>query len=65
MTGQFDVLVTVDKSLRFQHLLTNRPVGVVVLRAKSNRIDDLARLIPALRRALNDIVLGAFKEIEE
>jgi predicted nuclease of predicted toxin-antitoxin system len=63
MAGQFQALVTVDKSIPFQQLLANRPVAVVVLRAKTNRVGDLARLIPALLRALQDLVPGEVREV--
>jgi len=63
MAGRFRVLVTVDKSLPFRQLLANRPLAVVVLRAKNNRVGELARLIPALLRALHDIQPGEVREV--
>ena len=50
--GAFDALVTLDQSLRFQQNLRGRPVAVVLLRARSNRLDDLEPLVPALLAAL-------------
>ena len=50
--GTFDALVTLDQSLRFQQNLRGRPVAVVLLRARSNRIQDLEPLVPALLAAL-------------
>ena len=50
--GAYDALVTLDQSLRFQQNLRGRPVAVVLLRASSNRIQDLEPLIPALLAAL-------------
>ena len=41
MNGLFDALVTVDKRLPEQQHITDRALGVVVLRAKSNRLSDL------------------------
>ena len=52
MTGQFEALVTVDKRLPQQQHMTDRPFGVVVLRARSNRLADLLPLVPALLAAL-------------
>lgn len=63
MSGEFDVLVTVDKSLRFQQRLDDRPFAVIVLRGRSNRIADLLPLVPALQEALNDIQPGEVREI--
>jgi predicted nuclease of predicted toxin-antitoxin system len=39
--GRFDVLVTLDRKLRYQQNLTGRRIGVVVLRSRSNRLADL------------------------
>jgi hypothetical protein len=63
MEGRFDALVTVDKRLPRQQYLTGRSLGVVVLRAKSNRLSDLLPLIPALLRALSELEAGTVKEV--
>jgi len=63
MTRDFDALVTVDKSLRHQQNLSIRPFGVIVLRAKTNRITDLLPLVPELRAVLDEIRPGEVREI--
>jgi len=63
MTGHFDALVTVDKNLPHQQRMIDRPVGVVVLRAKSNRLSDLLPLVPDLLAALPTLQAGAVKEV--
>ncbi len=63
MTGHFDALVTVDKSLPKQQNLKMRPFGVIVLRAKTNRLTDLLPLIPALRIALEEVRPGEVREL--
>jgi predicted nuclease of predicted toxin-antitoxin system len=50
--GQYDALVTLDQSLRFQQNLRGRPLAVLVLRARSNRLEDLTPLVPAILAAL-------------
>jgi hypothetical protein len=45
-------LVTLDQSLRFQQNLADRAIAVIVLRANSNRVADLAPLVPELLRVL-------------
>lgn len=50
--GQFDVFLTADQNLRYQQNLRALPVAVAVLVAKTNRIQDLRPLIPALLEAL-------------
>ena len=63
MAGLFDVLLTVDKSIPYQQLLADRPLAVVVLRARSNRVGHLARLVPALLRVLKKIETGEVREV--
>lgn len=63
MTSHFDALVTVDKNLPHQQQIRDRPIGVVVLRAKSNRLSDLLPLVPDLLAALSTLQAGAVKEV--
>ncbi len=58
MAGKFDALVTVDKNLPHQQQLGSRPFGVVVLRAKTNRLVDLLALVPWLRATLKRLRPG-------
>ena len=51
-TGEFDVLVTMDKNLQFQQNLAAYAIGVILVRARSNRIDDLRPLVPQILDAL-------------
>lgn len=48
----FAGLITSDANLGFQHAVTRTPVFVVVMRARSNRIDDLRPLVPTVLRAI-------------
>ena len=63
MQGAFEVLVTVDKRLPSQQHVKDRPLGVAVLRANSNRLADLLPLVPALLAALSTLEPGTVKEI--
>jgi Domain of unknown function (DUF5615) len=49
---EFDALVTTDRNLPFQQDLSRFTIAVIVLRARSNRVVDLRRLIPELLTAL-------------
>jgi predicted nuclease of predicted toxin-antitoxin system len=49
---EFDVFVTVDRNLSFQQNLPNFSIAVIVLRARSNRLTDLQKLIPELLTVL-------------
>ncbi len=63
MEGHFDALVTVDKRFPQQQQIKGRPLGVVVLRAKSNRLSDLLPLVSDLLVALSTLEAGAVKEV--
>ena len=45
---QFEVFVTVDRNLAFQQDLATYSIAVVVLRARTNRLADVRRLVPQL-----------------
>jgi predicted nuclease of predicted toxin-antitoxin system len=63
MAGLFDALVTVDKNLPKQQRVRNRLFGIVVLRAKTNRLADLLPLVAALRAALEELRPGDVREL--
>ena len=50
--AQFDVFVTVDRNLSFQQHLPQFNVAVIVLQARTNRLEDLRPLVPRLRGIL-------------
>lgn len=60
----FDVFVTVDRNLSFQQSLTSLPIAVVILHAKTNRLVDLQRLVPALLSALESVKPGTAIHLE-
>ncbi len=51
----FDVLLTLDKSLPYQQSLLSGTIAVIIVRARSNRIQDLLPLIPECLAALESI----------
>jgi len=48
----FDVLLTVDRNLSFQHALPKFNIAVVVMCAPTNRLQDLSVLVPKLLESL-------------
>lgn len=54
----YEAFLTMDQSLRFQQNLAGRPLAVVLLRARSNRLPDLAPLAPAVLAALRGAPRG-------
>jgi predicted nuclease of predicted toxin-antitoxin system len=63
MAGKFDALITVDAGIPFQQRLSNRPFAIILLRARSNRLQDLLSLLPALLEALAEAKPGELREI--
>jgi len=55
---EFDVLVTVDQGMEYEQNIANRKIGLLVLGARSNQIEDLTPVIPAALAALRDIEPG-------
>jgi predicted nuclease of predicted toxin-antitoxin system len=55
---QFDVLVTIDRSLPAQQNMTGRTIGVIVVSARSNSFRALAPLLPEILQALTAITPG-------
>lgn len=49
---EFDVFVTVDRNLSFQQNVPAFDIAVIVLRAKTNRLQELRELVPALLAAI-------------
>lgn len=55
---KFDCLVTVDRSLTYQQDVAKFAIAVLVLRARTNRFEDLASLIPLALQQLEFIQPG-------
>jgi predicted nuclease of predicted toxin-antitoxin system len=54
----FDVLVTVDKNIRYQQNTDNLQISILVLSARTNNLTDLLPLIPSALEALASIGKG-------
>lgn len=63
--GDFDVLVTCDRSIPWQNQFAGRRIAVLVLRAPTNKLQDLVKLVPALLEALAEVKPGEVREIPE
>jgi hypothetical protein len=61
---QFDAFLTADQNLQYQQNLSTLPIAVVVLVAKSNRLDDLRPLVPKLLKLLPLISAPALIRLE-
>lgn len=65
MAGNCDVLVTVDRGMSHQQRQKGRSFGIVVLRARTNRLGGLAPLASALMEAFDRIGPGEVVEVAE
>lgn len=63
--GDFDVLITVDKGFEYQQNRKNLPVAVLLLRARTNDIDDLEMVVPKALGALKSLSPCEFRKIIE
>lgn len=63
ISGEIDALITMDKGLRFQQRLHDQTFGVILLRARSNRLDHLLPLVPVLLQVLGEVKPGEVREI--
>jgi len=55
---RFEVFITIDKGIRYQQNLRSTVLSFVVLRARSNRLEDLLPLVPEILAALRTIKPG-------
>jgi predicted nuclease of predicted toxin-antitoxin system len=54
-SAHFDLLLTADKSMEFQQNLATLPMAIVVMRAHSNRVEVLSKVIPDVLVALEHL----------
>ena len=60
----FSVFLTGDQNLEFQQNISNRRLGVVVLCAASNALEDLLPLVPAALTAIATVRPGQLVRVE-
>ena len=61
MAGEFQIIVTTDKNLRFQQNLNKRKICAVIL--PSNRIRIVVELLPKIEVALAAVTPGDFIDL--
>lgn len=60
----FEVLISVDKNIEHQQNKTNLPISILVLSAKTNRIESLLPLMTEALKVLGTIKTGEIITIE-
>ncbi len=63
MRGDYDVLVTMDRGVEFQHNIPALPYGVVLVRAASNRMQHLRPLVPTILDAIATTKPGQLQRV--
>ncbi|MEM1295267.1 MAG: hypothetical protein AAGH89_07870 [Verrucomicrobiota bacterium] len=56
--GEYDVFVTIDSNLEYQQNLSGTEIGIIVVRADSNRLESLLPKVPALLQAIDQVKPG-------
>ena len=61
--GQIDALLTMDRKLEHQHDISALPFGLIVVRAHSNRMQDLRPLVGEMQDALAHVRPGTVQYV--
>ena len=59
----FEVFVTADENLQYQQNLAQSSLGVIVVKAAKNRLEDLRPLIPSLLQAVSSVKPGTVARV--
>ncbi len=59
----FNILITTDRGIPHQQNLSRYQLWIVLLEARSNRIEDLAPLVPKLKAMLDSIPHGVVTRV--
>ena len=60
---RFDVFLTIDQNIEFQQNLSALPIAVLVVVAKSNRMEDVAPLVPEILKALQQLPAKSLRRV--
>jgi predicted nuclease of predicted toxin-antitoxin system len=61
--ADFDLFITVDKNLVRQQQAAGRRLSVIVLRTRSNKIEDISPLVPKVLSLLPKLKPGTVTEV--
>ena len=61
--GKIDAFLTMDRKIERQQKLESLSFGVVVIRARSNRVDDLRPLMGDILEALKTVKPGMLRHV--
>jgi predicted nuclease of predicted toxin-antitoxin system len=63
-SGNYDVLITVDQNIPNQQNFSTLKIALIIIRAKSNRYEDLIPFLPQILSSLTNISPGSVVRIE-
>ena len=61
--GNFEVLITIDKNIRYQQNINGRNIAILIIRTPSNDISDIQVRVPDCLVALQSIKPGQVVEV--
>ena len=61
--GEFDVLLTADKGMEYQQNLSALPVSILVVLARSNRMEHLSLAVPLILETLQQMLPRTLRKI--
>ena len=61
--NEFDVLLTADRGIEHQQNLATLPIAVLIVLARSNRMDDMAPAVPAILTALSELQPRSIRKV--
>ncbi len=59
----YDAFITIDSNLKYQQNFSDKTLRVIVLRAPSNRLEDILPLLPQVYDALQSMDEGEIRSI--
>ena len=60
---EFDVLLTADKGIEHQQNPATLPIAVLIVLARSNRMEDVAPAVPAILAALSELLPRTIRKV--
>jgi predicted nuclease of predicted toxin-antitoxin system len=61
----FDLFLTMDKGLQYQQNLAGRSIAILIVRSRSNRLEDLLAHLEACRSIMSSIQPGEVRRVGE
>lgn len=65
LEGKYDALVTCDRGIPWQQNFAGRNIAIVVLKTRTNKMQDLLGLVPKLLAVLDRVKPGEVLEVTD